>query len=184
MRPSRKSWAVAAILTMAVVLDFWPRSEVIALEELAVYDRLKSEPKRVLLELPLGIRDGFGERGRFEHASLYYQTVHAHPLVGGIVARLSPRITDRYERDYVFGRLLELAEQGKEEPLNPPAESLVCSVGFVSMPSDLDEKTRAFVGSVFVLRPLATSAPRSLYEVAGFHAPYCPKLGHKEFESK
>ena len=173
-RPSSRSWTIAALLTLAVVLDFWPRTnEAIALEQPAIYDRLKAAPRRALLELPVGMRDGFGERGRLDHESLYYQTRHGKPLVGGFVARLSPRITDQYERDYVFGQLLQWADHGEGQPLDQPAESLVCAVGYVSLPSDLDEKTRTFIGSIFVMRPLATSTARSIYEVVDFHAPYC-----------
>lgn len=105
-------------------------------------------------------------------AALYDQISHAQPLVGGFVARLSPGMRERYERDFVFGRLLTLADR-KQVPLNPPAGSLVCSVGLVAMPADLDAATRAFVDTVFVLQPIATSPTRTLYAVAGFHAPFC-----------
>jgi hypothetical protein len=181
---SPKPWAMAAILTLAVVLDFWPRPyEAIALDRPAIYDQLKSAaapaPRRALLELPIGIRDGFGERGRFDDESLFHQMHHGKPIVGGFVARLSPRITDGYERDYVFGQLLGFAEGAEPGQLDPPEKSLVCAVGFVSMPSDADEKTRAFIGSIFNLRPLAANAARSVFEVVDFHAPYC-----KEFDRK
>ena len=39
-------------------------------------------------EVPLGLRDGFGEAGRFDHRALGHQLWHERPLVGGFVARL------------------------------------------------------------------------------------------------
>ena len=34
-------------------------------------------------ELPIGLRDGFGELGRLDMRVLYYQTLHGRPITGG-----------------------------------------------------------------------------------------------------
>ena len=54
-------------------------------------------PRGTVLEVPLGIRDGSGERGKLDPWLSYYQTVHGQPEMGGFVARLSNRIRASYE---------------------------------------------------------------------------------------
>jgi hypothetical protein len=67
-----------------------------ALERPALYAHLAALPQGAVLELPFGIRDGFGEQGQMDPASLYYQTIHGKPLLGGYVSRLSPAVRERY----------------------------------------------------------------------------------------
>lgn len=47
-------------------------------------------------ELPAGLRDGFGEVGRFDHRALVHQMYHGRPLLGGFVARLPPPVSAQY----------------------------------------------------------------------------------------
>jgi hypothetical protein len=65
-------------------------------------------PPGVVLELPTGLLDGFGETGRFDGRTLIYQTAHGHPLVGGYVSRISPRIRHAYSEG-ALGRLIALS---------------------------------------------------------------------------
>jgi hypothetical protein len=65
-----------------------------------------------VLTVPFGVRDGFAERGRLEADALYGQTAHRHPLVGGFVARLPPRVGDWYASTEPFATLLRLSERG------------------------------------------------------------------------
>ena len=44
-----------------------------------------------VLELPLGIRDGFGEYGVLDSRVQDHQTLHEKPLVGGFVSRMPAR---------------------------------------------------------------------------------------------
>jgi hypothetical protein len=53
-------------------------------------------PGGVVLELPFGYRDGFGSSGHFDASVMLAQMVHGHPIVGGFVARLPPRIAAKY----------------------------------------------------------------------------------------
>jgi hypothetical protein len=73
------------------------------------YDEIASSASGAVLELPLGVRDGFGERGKFDHAALFYQTIHEKPIVGGFVARLSLSVRRYYEEQPVFRALLDLS---------------------------------------------------------------------------
>jgi hypothetical protein len=71
--------------------------------------QLPRQPSDVVCELPMGIRDGFGEEGLFDPETLYYQTLHEQPITGGFVARLSPRLRAQYERTPVLADLLRLS---------------------------------------------------------------------------
>src|SRR5205085_10941956 len=83
----------------------------VRLELPPIYAVLASRPEPgAVCELPLGLRDGLGNRGRFDDGSLYRQTVHGRPIVGGFVARLPPSVTRSYEADPLPGALLRLSE--------------------------------------------------------------------------
>ena len=85
-----------------------------------VYYALAAREPGTVLELPFGYRDGFGVRGAFDDARMLYQTVHRHPMAGGFVARLSPRIDAFYQETPVFAALLRLSAADAR------AESLDC----------------------------------------------------------
>ena len=70
-----------------------------------------------VLELPTGLRDGFGERGHLDHRLLAHQLVHERPVVGGFVARLSPGIVNRYARSSVLTNALEISSSGPHQQL-------------------------------------------------------------------
>jgi hypothetical protein len=102
--------AVAAAVTCLVVLDYagFPM-QVERVQVPGLYQDLRGTTGN-LIELPMGVRDGFGQTGRFDPRVLLHQTVHERPLVGGFVGRLSPRIADAYARNPVVRSLLALSE--------------------------------------------------------------------------
>ena len=105
---SRRSTFAAVLLLLLV--DYWPApTPVLALGRPALDEALRGMPRGVVLELPFGIRDGFGEVGRPNHRALYFQTLHGHPMAGGFVARLAPQTRDAYRSDPIFGPLLTLS---------------------------------------------------------------------------
>ena len=63
-----------------------------------------------VLELPTGIRDGFGMVGFFDHRILIHQMRHERPIVGGFVARLSGPLRERYLRTPLFASAFALSE--------------------------------------------------------------------------
>jgi len=105
----RKVWALAlAGLALADSAPAWP--PILVVDRPAIYDVLRQRPEEgAVCELPLGLRDGFGEIGRFDSRVLLYQTIHEHPITGGFVARMPPRIPAAYEADAVLGPLLRLS---------------------------------------------------------------------------
>src|SRR5262249_3212224 len=78
------------------------------------YATLRTRVRRgALCELPLGLRDGFGEAGSFGSSVLLHQTLHERPIVGGFLARLPPAIARDYETMPVIGLLLRLSAGGR-----------------------------------------------------------------------
>jgi hypothetical protein len=63
----------------------------------------------IVVELPTGTRDGFGEWGRFDQRALAHQIGHARPLVGGAVSRVPPRVTAAYRGSAAIRSLIELS---------------------------------------------------------------------------
>ena len=170
LRRTHGSRTTVAVALAALVLDFWPAHPSIPVERPAIYDTLASEPPGVVLEIPLGLRDGFGERGALNHHALVFQTVHGHPQMGGFVARLSSRVESAYEHDPIVGPILALSE-GKpaaEAPsAEPPAQcDLTCGVRYVVIDdAAASTELQAFVARSFRLRLRQRSGSRALYEV-------------------
>jgi hypothetical protein len=71
-------------------------------------------------ELPTGLRDGFGEEGALDHRALVHQMWHGRPLVGGFVARLSPRIRAGYATDPTLAKLIDVSKASETDVQLPP----------------------------------------------------------------
>lgn len=106
LRDRRMRVLVAAVLLLEA-LPF--RLPLFALDRPHVYVSLASMPAGGVLEIPLGVRDGFGERGAFDSRSLYYQTIHGKPIAGGFVARMSPALSAQYRESPALNTLLALS---------------------------------------------------------------------------
>jgi hypothetical protein len=76
-----------------------------------IYRELAAMPAGGLIEVPFGIRDGFGEEGALDHRVLFYQSVHGKPLVGGFVARVPDSVKAPY-REVPFLKALLLLSAG------------------------------------------------------------------------
>jgi hypothetical protein len=170
----RRQTAWAMLLATAAVIDLAPaRPPLFAVERPAFYDVLRQRPEDgAVCDLPLGLRDGFGETGRLDMRGMFYQTIHERPITGGFVGRLSPRIIRAYEDDPVLGILLRLsggkplAEQHPLPPSEAGASLLRSGIRFVVLseegaPADL--LRYASIG--LPLRELARDGRRVLYEV-------------------
>jgi hypothetical protein len=95
------------VVTTGLLIDFWPAPfPVTVLAAPPLYEALAGSEKGTIGELPLGLRDGFGEVGQLDHLTIYYQTVHGRPVLGGFVARLSPTLRARYEDSPIISSLL------------------------------------------------------------------------------
>jgi hypothetical protein len=114
-RRSRLVYLLAIVVAAEQVAAPLP---LVATDVPAVYSVLATRPAGNVLELPFGFHDGFGMRGVFDEARLLYQTVHRHPMTGGSVSRLSPRIEAFYRDTPLFAALLRAsAGEAAAEPL-------------------------------------------------------------------
>lgn len=161
---------IVALSAALVVADYLPAAQPwIGVDHPGVYDTLRDQPAGAVLEVPLGLRDGFGDRGRLDHRVLFYQTIHEHPLIGGFVARLSSRIRLAYESDPVIRTILDLSEDKPASlSVSPasPAQCVSCDVSYVVIDeASASSELQAFVAKSFELRPLARSGTRALYSV-------------------
>ena len=76
-----------------------------------VYCTIANDPRDVrVLELPFGFADGEWSEGSFSPASLFYQTVHQKPLIGGALSRISPREIERQHQSVTIRQLIRLSE--------------------------------------------------------------------------
>ena len=161
---------VLVAVTAFMLLDFW--SAPIALHTLetpSVYERLSGMRKGAILELPIGIRDGFGEQGRFDPNVLYYQTRHGRPIAGGYIARLSPAVAAAY-RSSPFGTFLTLSSGN--EPVPGDADSRTArdflassGIAYVVVNERLSSPAlRRFVDDM-ELTPVDSDGARHLYRV-------------------
>ena len=138
------------------------------------YATLRSRaPAGAVCELPLGIRDGFGETGKFDSSVLLHQFMHERPIVGGFLARLEPRVAREYAAMPVVGSFLRLSSGGKlsDEPvvMTPrEAASSLASAGIAYVV--LDTRTASpdlihYVQSGIALRRIGEQDGRIYYEV-------------------
>jgi hypothetical protein len=165
------AWALA----VALLLECLPaRPPIYTVHTPTSYAALKSPTHAgAVCELPLGIRDGFGELGSLDEAVLLHQFVHERPLVGGFVARLPPAIARRYEAMPVIRSLLRLSSgsdaadaDGRLTPRE--AAAALASAGVAFLVLDTRRASTALIHYVeanIELRRIAEEDGRVFYEV-------------------
>jgi hypothetical protein len=105
---TRRKIAIVALLLLDVATAPLPLYRP---EASAVYAMLRDRTDGgAVLELPLGLRDGFGEIGRLDERTLFFQTVSGHPMFGGFVGRLPERVKSWYRQAPVVSTLLKLSD--------------------------------------------------------------------------
>jgi hypothetical protein len=120
---SRRPTALLMGALSLIAVDLLPAPfPVVVLDHPPLYDMLRDRPERgAVCELPLGVRDGFGELGALDHRVLFYQTIHGRPLVGGFVARLPPSVLDAYRADPLISALLRLSAPTGDSDTSVPS---------------------------------------------------------------
>ncbi|MEO8074747.1 MAG: hypothetical protein ABI818_00360 [Acidobacteriota bacterium] len=166
---TRRRWA-AALLGGLVMLDYAPAvlphyspGHPVGYQALAD----AREPGAVL-ELPLGLRDGFG--GRFDSSVLYYQSLHGRPILGGFVARLPPSVRRTYESEPLLARVLRLsagAPPGAEQsaPAADGADLIRLGIRYVVVDRAATPPGLAAYVRAWPLRLLSDDGSRSMYVV-------------------
>jgi hypothetical protein len=101
---------LARVIGVLVVLDFLPLPvPLVAIDRPALYADLAARPAGAVLDLPFGMRDGFGEMGALDHRTLYYQTLHGKPVAGGFVARMAPSLAGRVTASPFMRAVIDLS---------------------------------------------------------------------------
>jgi len=166
---SRKLWLG---ITALMLIELCPAPiPSIALDRPAVYTQLAAMPYGAVLEIPLGLRDGFGAEGRVDPAVMYYQSIHGKPIMGGYISRLSPEISARYHSSPVLDTLLRLCSAEKVPPptlsesLDAASYFKSLGVRYVVVNTEMATiETRDYVRAMPV-RLLTTDGPRELYVI-------------------
>ena len=159
-----------AVLLAATLVDFSPAPfPTVRPDRPRIYERLAALPAGAVLEIPFGIRDGFGEQGRLDPRVMYYQTIHGKPIAGGYISRLPASATARSQSG-TFGTLLQLSDR---EPGDPPIGLGDQAFGFVRRSGFkyvvVNKETATTEVQQFVrawpLRLIMTDGSRELYAV-------------------
>jgi hypothetical protein len=172
---NRRTRAVAWCLALMLVIECIPSRPPLYVAPIPQeYSALRGERlSGAVCELPMGLRDGFGETGSFDSAALLHQMIHQRPIVGGFIARLPPSIVPAYNAMPVVGTLLRLSSGGKlsdEQTILAPPEATAAltaaGIAFVVLDtrrasSDLNR----FVQTGIALRKIAEEDGRIFYEV-------------------
>ena len=109
-RPIARRRGTAALIGLAIVAEFIAIPlPLTPLDRPPFYARLAAMPAGAVIDVPLGLRDGFGEEGALDHRTLYYQTIHGKPIAGGFVARLPQSVKAQYQDAPLLRMLLALS---------------------------------------------------------------------------
>ncbi len=122
-----------------------------------------------VLELPVGLRDGFGMIGWLDHRALVHQMRHERPLVGGFVARMSPTLLERYLEVPIFVAALGVSDLDRpldrslsaREAADQGIAFLVVNRDLLDRPRSLDPSTLEAAG----FRHMTSDGDRELYAV-------------------
>lgn len=113
---------VGWICLAVALLEVWPRpyphTRLTDASAANVAVATLSAPGAVLA-VPLGIRDGMRELGRFQMVDLLDQTYHHRPILGGYLSRLPPAQFAAFAADTVVARLLSL-QADSTATIRPP----------------------------------------------------------------
>ena len=172
-RTGARPWWVLVALVL-IVIDVTPAPfPIVALDHPALYDVLRADPQPgSVLELPLGVRDGFGEQGLLDHRVLYYQSIHERPLVGGFVARLPRSTRAALDGNDLVQDLLGLSSsspppQLRQEDTDGAYGDLErLGVAFVVVDGNCaSDRLKAFVADRLPLQEIASESGRTLFRV-------------------
>lgn len=170
--PSLRRRGPMAAVAVLLLIDFAAApSPLTRLDAPATYRTLAEMPSGAVLELPMGIRDGYGQYGALDHRTLVYQTIHRKPMVGGFVARIPRPLEQQHLESPLFGPLLALSSDRVLQPdsldvLRDDGRSLLDAAGirYVILARNAPPPLRDVVAA-WALRPVTGDDERELFEV-------------------
>jgi hypothetical protein len=185
IRPDRQRTALL-VLAVLIGIDYLPAPfPVTAVPVPPIYTALRDlSPDSIVCELPVGYRDGFGVVGRFDDQTLLNQTAHRHPIIGGFVARVPPRISEGYQTLPVLRSLFELSGDGAADSRDLALTRLASTDALrqegirylVLNRSRSPASLIDFVESRIELTLLTKDGDRELYEISGDGRSSAPPL--------
>ena len=175
-RRSRTGILALAVIAALVIADDLPAPfPLTALNRPAIYETLRDRPEQGAVgELPLGIRDGLAGLGAFEYRTMFHQTIHQRPMLGGMVSRLPEAVAMAYAADPLLATLLRLsASGGTLQPTEPAPDSelaanrlRVNNIRFIVLNTDTASPALVeYVERVLPLALIAQEGERRLYMV-------------------
>jgi hypothetical protein len=120
LRSNRAFGGVLALILVDLCAAPFPLTR---LDRPPLYARLAVMPPGAVLDVPAGIRDGFGAVGVFDASVLYFQTLHGKPIATGYVARLPPAVRQRYAASPVMQTLFHLSSGDVSAPTIDPIQA-------------------------------------------------------------
>ncbi|MBI4478095.1 MAG: hypothetical protein HY654_13040 [Acidobacteria bacterium] len=168
---------VLAMVGAALLFELLPAPRVLYSATVPeIYDVIANDPRDVVvLELPVGIRDGRMSLGDFNAEAQFYQTFHHKRLVGGYLSRV-PGYKIKRHRRWVMLRALMALSEGREIPspraaiLRARGTSFVerLKIGYVVIESSrASPALREFAIEAFGLQKIGASGTRELYRPRG-----------------
>lgn len=179
LRECRGAWrstTLIAAIPVLVLADFFIAPfPIVQVGCPPIYETLRDRPETgAVAELPLGLGDGFAAVTPVDNRMmLACQTVHGRPLVGGFIARLSPRVLAAYRADPLLATWLRLSGAPDAATAAPPGARLSAErlradgIGFIVL--DRSTASPALVDHVEHDLPLTRAADdgsRTLFVVA------------------
>jgi hypothetical protein len=165
-------WALAGLGALAVAESAAAPLPLVALGAPGVYTDIARRPQEgSVLTIPFGVRDGFSEKGLVQHDALYGQTIHGRALVGGFLARLSPRVWTWYDTHEPYRTLLIASVPGASPPPPPRCDAVMAglraaNVRFVVLyPHEASAGLRTMVAAQLPLVRIGDDGRRVLFEV-------------------
>lgn len=171
---ARRSSALVAAAIVVLLVDFWAAPfPTTAAECPPIYNVLRTRTERgAVAELPLGVADGFGEITPLDRQVLVCQFVHERPILGGVVARLSPKVVAAYRSDPLLAWMLRLSDPGADSDVTAPDPAAVSErlraddISFVVLNREFaSQRLRSEVERVMPVKLLAEDATRAVYVV-------------------
>ncbi len=170
--PRLSAWGLTGLGALAIAESAAAPLPLVALGPPGVYADIARRPQEgSVLTIPFGVRDGFGEKGRLEHDALYGQTIHQRALIGGFLARLSPRVWTWYETREPYRTLLHASAPGASVPPSPGCDAVMAglrdaNVRFVVLyPGDVGVALRTMVETQLPLVRIGDDGRRVLFAV-------------------
>jgi hypothetical protein len=173
LRWRRPAVAVSGLVALVLAEFFVAPFPLVPIECPAIYRVVKDRPESgALVELPLGLGDGFGDVTPTDRGMLVCQTMHERPLVGGALARLPANVLPSYVADPLIATWLRLSGASAGVV---PGESLTDAtiirqwmdadgVAFVMLNRrTASAELRTYVEQMLPLTPIARDDDRTLY---------------------